>query len=88
MPAITVYSKPGCVQCIATERWLGSTPYEVEDARSPEAAALISELGHMRAPVVVARKDGEVIEHWSGFNPDALDRWSRALTGILVPVAA
>lgn len=88
MLSITVYTKPACVQCTATERRLGSTPYAIEEAQSPEAAALIADLGHMRAPVIVIRKDGEVVEHWSGFNPDAIDRWSRAVTGILIPVAA
>ena len=88
MLSITVYTKPACVQCAATERRLGSTPYAIEDAQSPEAAALIAELGHMRAPVVVVRKNDEVVEHWSGFNPDRIERWARAVTGVLVPVAA
>ncbi|KJL22902.1 Glutaredoxin-like protein NrdH [Microbacterium oxydans] len=89
MPTITVYSKPGCVQCTATERWLGSTPHEVADVTADSsAAAEVAALGYRSAPVVVVRKNGEVVEHWSGFNPDAIDRWSRALTGVLVPVAA
>lgn len=88
MLEITVYGTPGCVQCTATERWLGSTPFEKADTREPEAAALIASLGHMRAPIVVVRKNGEIVESWSGFNPDELDRWSRAVTGILLPVAA
>lgn len=87
MLTITVYSTPACMQCAATERWLGSTPFEKADAREPEAAAFIASLGHMSAPVVVVRKNGEVVESWSGFNPDNVDRWSRAITGILAPVA-
>jgi len=88
MLTITVYGKPGCMACWATEQRLDATPFATADAGEPEAAALIAELGHLSAPVVVVRKNGEVVESWSGFNPDNLDRWSRAITGILAPVAA
>lgn len=89
MLSITVYTKPDCVQCAATERRLGATPYGIEDAQSSEATALIAELGHMRAPVVtLTDRHGKVIDHWSGFNPDRIDAAVRAVTGILIPVAA
>lgn len=89
MPEITVYSTPGCMGCWATERQLGSTPFEAVNLSLDDAAAAeVAALGYRAAPVVIVRKNGDIIEHWSGFNPDAIDRWSRALTGILVPVAA
>ena len=89
MLEITVYSTPGCMGCWATEQWLGSTPVEALDLSLDDAAAAeIAALGYRSAPVVVVRKNGEVIEHWAGFNTDAIDRWKRAMTGILIPVAA
>lgn len=89
MLSITVYTKPACVQCTATERRLGSTPYATAEAQSPDAAALIATLGHMRAPVVtLSDRHGRIIDHWSGFNPDRIDAAARAVTGILIPVAA
>ncbi|WP_156251355.1 glutaredoxin-like protein NrdH [Pseudactinotalea terrae] len=70
MPAMTVYSKPDCVQCVATYRALNKfgLEHEVVDI-SRDAAALdyVRSLGHQQAPVVVA---GE--EHWSGFRPDLI----------------
>ena len=34
--------------------------------------------GYMSAPVVVIRDNaGNDLEHWSGFNPFALDRWAK-----------
>ena len=69
--AITVYSKPSCVQCNATYRALDAKgiEYEVTDV-SEDAAALeqVKSLGYMQAPVVVADE-----EHWSGFRPDKIN---------------
>lgn len=68
--AITVYTKPSCVQCTATYRALDSKgiEYDVLDL-SEDAAALeaVKELGYLQAPVVVADD-----EHWSGFRPDKI----------------
>lgn len=71
MAAITVYTKPGCVQCNATFRALDSKAidYQVIDL-SEDAHALetIKAMGYMQAPVIVADDD-----HWSGFRPDRID---------------
>lgn len=67
---ITVYSKPGCVQCNATYRALDKLghKYEVVDISSDsDARDYVMSLGHMQAPVVVAGGD-----HWSGFRPDKI----------------
>ena len=68
--AVTVYTKPSCVQCTATYRALDSKgiEYEVHDL-SEDAAALqaVKELGYLQAPVVVTDD-----EHWSGFRPDKI----------------
>ncbi|WP_156761006.1 glutaredoxin-like protein NrdH [Microbacterium karelineae] len=75
--AITVYSKPACVQCNATYRALDAKgiDYQVTDV-SEDAAALeqVKSLGYMQAPVVVADED-----HWSGFRPDKIDELAARL---------
>lgn len=76
------------MQCHVHDAGYCGVVYDVEDAQSPEMAQLIAGLGHMRAPVVVVRKNGEVVDHWSGFNPDRINQWAPAITGILVPVPA
>lgn len=68
--AITVYSKPACVQCTATYRALDKlgVTYDVIDiSEDPDARDYVMSLGHLQAPVVVA--DGH---HWSGFRPDLI----------------
>lgn len=69
--AITVYSKPNCVQCSATFRVLNklSIPHIVIDVtEDAEAREFTLSLGYLQAPVVYAGRD----QHWSGFRPDKL----------------
>ena len=81
--AITVYTKPSCVQCNATYRALDSKgiDYEVLDL-SEDAAALerVKSLGYLQAPVVIV--DGEAVggDHWSGFRPDKISELASRLT--------
>ncbi|WP_052462266.1 glutaredoxin-like protein NrdH [Nigerium massiliense] len=68
--AITVFSKPACVQCTATYRALDKQglAYRVVDLSEDEAAlATVLDLGYQQAPVVLV---GD--EHWSGFRPDKI----------------
>lgn len=68
--AITVYSKPNCVQCVATYRALDKAGLEytiVDIALDTQALEHVVSLGHQQAPVVVA---GE--QHWSGYRPDRI----------------
>jgi glutaredoxin-like protein NrdH len=68
--SIEVYTKPGCVQCRATERDLRQRgiPFTMIDVSVDEPALeRITALGHRQAPVVVANG-----EHWSGYRPDLL----------------
>ena len=68
--AITVYSKPNCVQCSATRRALDKAGlvYETVDiSLDAEALEQVTSLGYAQAPVVVAGED-----HWSGFRPDKI----------------
>lgn len=76
--SITVYSKPRCPQCTATQRKLNGlgAPYEsVDVSEDPEALSFIQSLGYSQAPVVVV-KDGEgaIVKHWSGFRPDMIKK--------------
>lgn len=68
--AVTVYTKPSCVQCTATYRALDSKgiEYNVLDLSEDETALqTVKELGYLQAPVVVTDE-----EHWSGFRPDKI----------------
>ena len=73
---ITVYSKPNCQQCNATQRALtrSDVPYvlsPIDDA----TLALVERMGlGMTAPVVVVSHPdtGEVIDAWTGYNPGKL----------------
>jgi glutaredoxin-like protein NrdH len=68
--AITVYSKPACVQCTATYRALDKQgiEYEIFDVSVDEKALeTVKALGYLQAPVVVTDDD-----HWSGFRPDKI----------------
>lgn len=77
---ITVFSKPGCVQCTATGRALTSKglqegqDWEYRDLTLPENAAalewVMEDLGYKQAPIVVV--DDET--HWSGFRPDLISK--------------
>lgn len=77
MAAITIYSKPGCPQCVATGRKatkLGLEVREVDLTQQPAALAYVTdELGYSAAPVVVV-EDGTEQNHWSGYRPDLLTR--------------
>ncbi|WP_111467199.1 glutaredoxin-like protein NrdH [Microbacterium suaedae] len=75
--AITVYSKPACVQCNATYRALDAKgiEYQVTDvSQDADALEQVKSLGYMQAPVVVADED-----HWSGFRPDKIDELASRL---------
>lgn len=70
--AVTVYSKPACVQCTATTRALDAKgiDYDVVDlTKDPEAMAKVTELGYRQAPVVISGDD-----HWAGFRPDMIGK--------------
>jgi glutaredoxin-like protein NrdH len=75
--AITVYTKPSCVQCTATYRALDSKgiEYEVLDLSADEnALEAVKSLGYLQAPVVIADED-----HWSGFRPDKIEELAQRL---------
>lgn len=76
--AITVYTKPSCVQCTATYRALDSKgiEYDVLDVSTDEQALeAVKSLGYMQAPVVITDDD-----HWSGFRPDKINELASRLS--------
>ena len=80
--AITVYSKPSCVQCSATYRALdkaGLVYRTVDVALDVEALEQVKALGYAQAPVVVAGED-----HWSGFRPDKIKALAIAVETLAV----
>lgn len=73
MNKITVYSKPNCMQCDFTKRFLDQHNLEytaVDVMQDSEALARVQALGFQSLPVVVA--DG--IEPFFGFRPDILEK--------------
>ncbi len=102
---LTIYSKPACVQCTGTLRHLESKKnaegeklkankdFDYIDATQDEAAFdfIANTLGTRQMPVGVARdEDGNVLDWWTGFNPDKLDEWvgKAGLLGEKAAVAA
>ena len=75
--AITVYTKPSCVQCTATYRALDhkGIEYEILDLSVDEnALEAVKALGYLQAPVVITDED-----HWSGFRPDKINELAQRL---------
>jgi glutaredoxin-like protein NrdH len=73
---VTVYTKPGCVQCNATFKALAKADvdYSVIDvSQDAQARDYVMALGYFSAPVVVAGAD-----HWSGYRPDRISRLATA----------
>ncbi|MCV7154154.1 glutaredoxin-like protein NrdH [Mycolicibacterium pyrenivorans] len=76
MTAITVYTKPACVQCNATFRALDKAGVDyatVDITVDSDARDYVMGLGYLQAPVVVAGG-----QHWSGFRPDRIAEVSKA----------
>ena len=80
MSSMTVYSKPKCVQCNATYRDLDKKGIEyssVDISQDLEAYEFAVSLGHMSAPVVVVRdEEGNVSEHWAGYDPEKIGQYA------------
>ncbi len=72
MPAIAVYSKPSCVQCVQTMKKLDRMGLEytkIDITEDADAYKYVTEtLGYQAAPVVVTEDN-----HWFGFRPDLIN---------------
>ena len=76
MNTITVYTKPGCVQCEATFRVLdklGAEYRSVDISTDAAARDYVMSLGYVSAPVVVTPGGS-----WSGFRPDRISLATQA----------
>ena len=74
---ITVYTKPGCVQCNATYRALdkkGIAYRSLDISQDEEALERLRALGHQQAPVVETPHDS-----WTGFRPDKIEELAQQL---------
>ena len=70
MNTVTVYTKPGCVQCTATFKALdknGVNYEEVDVTENAEAHDYVMSLGYLQVPVVITPTD-----HFGGFRPDRI----------------
>ena len=66
----TVYTKPSCVQCDMTKRYMdkNNIEYTIIDITQDQGALdLILGMGFSSAPVVISDKGS-----WAGFQPDKL----------------
>lgn len=77
--SVTIYTTGrSCMQCRYTEKRFedADVPTTVVDITRPENAALreyvTDELGYSQVPVVVV--DGSPEDHWSGLQPENIDR--------------
>ena len=67
---VTVYSRPRCVQCTATEKALRAKgiSFEMVDVTLDNSAVRkVQSLGYRQLPVVSVGG-----QHWSGFRPDKI----------------
>ena len=67
----TVYTKPSCVQCDMTKRYMDKNGIEyttVDITKDPEALEMILGMGFQSAPVVIS---GEL--SFAGFQPDKIN---------------
>lgn len=76
---VELYSKPACVQCTQSKKTLEKLGVEFIESNvvSDEAAYdfVTKTLGYKAAPVLVVKDaDGNVVEHWSGFEPEKLNK--------------
>ena len=72
MNEVIVYSKPNCMQCEFTKRWLheNGIPYTTYDVTKDELSLdYIKRLGYQNLPVVYVDKK----RHWFGFRPDLME---------------
>ncbi|WP_423188594.1 glutaredoxin-like protein NrdH [Alkalibacterium sp. f15] len=70
---VIVYSKPNCMQCQFTKKYLENKgiAFEVKDIeQNVKAIDEVKQLGFSSLPVVIA----EGIEAFNGFRPDMLNR--------------
>jgi glutaredoxin-like protein NrdH len=79
---VRVYSKPNCMQCRLTEKWLTDrkVPFIHDSAEDEGVIAAAHELGISAAPIVVVQTPdpetpgGFSDQAWGGFQPTLLEQ--------------
>lgn len=73
---IELLSKINCVQCNATVRSLdkaNATYSKFDMSQEVEYLDIALGLGHSQAPVVLIKdEEGNITDHWSGYNPEKI----------------
>ena len=67
----TVYTKPACVQCEMTKKYMDKNGIEyttVDITKNQEAFDMVIGMGFQSAPVVISE-----VGNWSGFQPDKIN---------------
>lgn len=78
MNEVIVYSKPNCMQCEFTKRWLheNDIPYTAYDVTKNERCVnRVIQLGYQNLPVIYVDKK----RHWFGFRPDLMEELKEGL---------
>jgi glutaredoxin len=85
---LTLYSKPGCVQCTGSVRHLSSKGFKHENGdyvyidvtTDPEAYDfVVNGLKNLQMPTLVVRDtEGNITDKWTGYDPDKLDEWVKS----------
>lgn len=68
---ITIYTKPGCQQCVATKQLFekaGHAPAFIDITKDTAAENRVRALGYLSLPVVYIDNNN----HWFGFRPDLI----------------
>lgn len=71
---VTVYTKPGCMQCQATKTLMDRLGIEynlIDISNRPGITAFLQREGHKSLPVVFVDHD-EGTDSWCGFRPDLI----------------
>ena len=66
-----VYTKPACVQCDMTKRYMDKNGIEyttIDITQDQEALEMILKMGFSSAPVVISEAGS-----WAGFQPDKIN---------------
>lgn len=83
--SVTVYTKPGCMQCHITRKYLTKHGIEhttIDIEEHPDAKAYIEALGYSALPVVTADTD-DGLTHWVGFHEGNLKALAYVMKGIV-----
>lgn len=80
---IRVYSKPNCVQCDTTKRFMDKHQIRFDDVdltQDPISMDMVKELGYTQVPVVYIESKRIGVRHWSGFRHGELESLVRHFT--------